>query len=189
MLQTIKTLKSSTAPGLDVFSGLYYKKFAPLLVPYLINYFYALKQGSFPSADALRAHITMLPKSADDAFEPQAFGPNSLLNESLKIFGKILGNRINQYLSLLVYRGQVGFVPGRQAGNNIRKVAHIIHLLNHRKIPGFLLSLDIYKTFDSVVGILATRVEPLGVRRSLFDLDQSPVFSPVDLGQICWLFF
>lgn len=40
----------------------------------------------------------MLPKMTDDTFEPQAFWPISLLNESLKILGKILGNRINQYL-------------------------------------------------------------------------------------------
>lgn len=116
MLQVIKSLKSSTAPGPEGFSGLYYKKFSPLLVPYLANYFNALKQGSFPSADALRVHITMLPKWADEAFEPKAFGPISLLNENLKIWGKILGNRINQYLSLLIHRNQVDFFPGRQPG-------------------------------------------------------------------------
>lgn len=90
----------------------------------------------------------MLPKMTDSASEPQAFWPITFLNEDLKILGKILSNHINKYLSLLVHRGQVGFVPGRQAGDNVRKVIHLIHLLNHRKIPGFHLSLDIYKVFD-----------------------------------------
>lgn len=44
VLQAIKSLKSSSAPGPVVFSGLCYKKFAPLLILYLTNYFNALKR-------------------------------------------------------------------------------------------------------------------------------------------------
>lgn len=44
----------------------------------------------------------------------------------------------------------MGFTPGRQASDNVRKVVHLIHLLHHGKIHGFLLSFDTYKAFDTL---------------------------------------
>lgn len=129
MLWAIKSLKPSSAPGPDGFSGLYYKKFSELLVPYLTSYLNALKQGSLPSSDTLRTHISMIPKTAENTPEPQAFRPISLLNEDLKILGKILSLRDNKYLCCLIHRDQVGFVSGRQAADNVRKVVYPIHVL------------------------------------------------------------
>lgn len=45
----------------------------------------------------------------------------------------------------------MGFVPGRQGGDNVHKVVNLIHLLRHHGILGFLLSLDIYKAFKSLL--------------------------------------
>lgn len=69
----------------------------------------------------------------------------------MKLLGKILCSRINKYLHSLIYRDQVGFVPSRQAGDKVRKMIHLIFLLHYHKIPGFLLSLDVYKAFDSLL--------------------------------------
>lgn len=79
VLQAINSLRPSSAPGPDGFSGLYYKKFAGPLAPYLAN---ALKQESLTSSDILRAHITMLPKTSEDT---KSFHPIFLLNENMKI--------------------------------------------------------------------------------------------------------
>lgn len=111
---------------------------------------HCLRQGLVPAPDTLAAHIMMIPKSALDALDPQAYRPISLLNEDMKIPGRILGSRFNRYLHSLIHRDQVDFVPGLQAGDKVRKVVHLIHLLQCRKIPGFLLSIDIYKAFDSL---------------------------------------
>lgn len=92
VLQAINSLRPSSAPGPDGFSGLYYKKFAGPLVPQL------------PSSDALMAHITMLPKLSEDTPEPQAFQFIALLNEDMKILGEIVSH--------LIHRDQVCFVPG-----------------------------------------------------------------------------
>lgn len=40
--------------------------------------------------------------------------------------------------------------PGHKARENVRKVVHLITLLQQHKIPGFLLLLDIYKAFDTL---------------------------------------
>lgn len=96
-----------------------------------------------PLPDAFRAHISMIPKNSEDASEPQAFWPISLLSEDLKILGKILC--ANWYTW-----NRVGFVPRSKASDNVRKVVHLIQLLHHWKIPGFLLSLNIYKVFGNL---------------------------------------
>lgn len=62
--RAIKSLKPSKASGPDRFSGLCYKTFSTLLAPHFANYFKALKHGSLPSIDALRAHISMVPQKA-----------------------------------------------------------------------------------------------------------------------------
>lgn len=71
--------------------------------------------------------------------------------EDLKNLGKILGTHINKYLNLLVHRDQMGFILGRQACDNLPKVVHLFHLLNHCKNPDFLLSLDISKALESLL--------------------------------------
>lgn len=102
-----------------------------------------------PSPDALRAHISMIPKSEAEAQEPQAFQPISLLNKDMKLLGKIL-TAVNKYLCQLIQRDKFRFLLGHQAADNVRKAIHLIALLNQRKIPGFLLSLEIYKAFRTL---------------------------------------
>lgn len=96
------------------------------------------------------AHIAMIPRKDDGASDRQALKPISLLNEDLKFLVKVLSTRINKRFPLLIHRDQANFIPGRQAGDNVRKVIYLIYILNQCKIPGFLLSVDIYKAFDSL---------------------------------------
>lgn len=80
-----------------------------------------MKQGALPSPEFLRVQISMIPKTTVEAHDPQAFWPISLLNEDVKLLGKILCSHISRYLHSLIHRDQVGFVPDRQAGDNVRK--------------------------------------------------------------------
>lgn len=76
----------------------YYRKFSSQLTPYLMAYFNSLRQGTFPAPDPLQSHIAMITKTADDSLDTKAFRPISLLNEDVKLLGKILSTRINKYL-------------------------------------------------------------------------------------------
>lgn len=69
--QAIKIIHPSRAPGLDGFSGLYYPKLSSLLLSHLTLYFNSMKQGDLPSPDSLRAHISMIPKSNEEAHNPR----------------------------------------------------------------------------------------------------------------------
>lgn len=108
----LKGIQLSKAPGLDGFSSLYYRKFCPLLLS--APYFDSMKQGAQSYSDSLRAHVSMILKTTEEAHEPQTFRPISLLNEDIKLLGKILCSCINKYLNSLIHRDQMGFVPGRQ---------------------------------------------------------------------------
>lgn len=150
VLAAIKTLKPHKRPGPDGLPSLYYKKFAAELAPLLTNAFNALlKQHSF-GRDTLTALISMIPKPNTDNTIWSNFRPISLLNVDIKILAKILALRLNPIIGSLIHKDQVGFIPKRQASDNIRRVILLQHLARSRKIPMHLLSLDIRKAFDTV---------------------------------------
>lgn len=73
----------------------------------------------------------------------------SLLNVDVKLYAKVLANRILPLLHKLISLDQVGFISGREARDNTIKAINIHHWLITSK-PGFMLSLDVEKAFDRV---------------------------------------
>ncbi|KAM9296797.1 TBC1 domain family member 24-like [Gastrophryne carolinensis] len=120
LLAAIKTIKPKKTPGPDGFSGLYYKKFAPLLGPHLVALFNSLRSGMNPSPESSMANIVMIPKPEKDPLLTSNYRPISLLNQDVKLLAKILASRLNSFLGSLVHRDQSGFVPSRQASDNVR---------------------------------------------------------------------
>lgn len=89
------------APGPDRFTTLYYKTFAPNLAPSLTKCFRAMQGGGPIDMDSNRAFITLIPKPHKDHSEVANDRPISLINTNLKVFTKILANRLSTFLSLL----------------------------------------------------------------------------------------
>lgn len=75
----------------------------------------------------LEAVIVTLPKSGKEPNQPHNFRPISLLNSDLKIYSKLLANRLLELTPLLLGPEQVGFVKGRQAPDGTRKMIDLIH--------------------------------------------------------------
>ena len=150
VIKIIGSLKTSTAPGPDGFSSSYYKKFASVLIPHLVKLFnHVLQDNQFPS-EMLLANMSLLPKPNKDHSSPQNFRPISIIDNDLKIFGKILADRLASVISPLIHPDQTGFIPDRQITDNIRLATNIIQDSNLHARSTLLLSLDIHKAFDSV---------------------------------------
>ncbi|CAJ0926344.1 unnamed protein product [Ranitomeya imitator] len=98
----------------------------------------------------LMATVSVIPKSKGDPEAMENFRPISLINVDIKIYSKILADRISLILPRLIPNDQMGFVKGRQPADATRRIIDIMSWARKNKLPLALLSLDAEKAFDRV---------------------------------------
>lgn len=72
------------------------------------------------------------------------------MNTDLKLFTKMLANRLLPLVQRIVHADQVGFVPTREAKENTVRALNVIHHFRSQKRKAILLSTDAEKVFDRV---------------------------------------
>ncbi len=147
--EALACMRAGRAAGPDALPIDFYKTFKDKLLPRLLIMFEeAFRTNSLPPSFS-RALITNILKPGKPAFKCDSYRPISLLNSDAKLIAKVIALRLEQYLPNLVHVDQNGFIRGRQAFHNLRRVLNILH--SEKGSPDTaILSLDAEKAFDRV---------------------------------------
>jgi hypothetical protein len=90
-----------------------------------------------------------MPKPHKNATKKKNFIPSSLMNIDAKIFNKILANRIQEHIKMIIHHDQVGFISVMQGWFNIQNSISVIHCINKLKDQNhMIISLDSEKALD-----------------------------------------
>lgn len=167
IMKVIQALPHNQSLGPDGFTSEYYQLFHPILSPYLEYVFNAvMSDASFP---LLTANIITLPKPGKEPTHVQNFRPVSLLNVNLKLYAKLIANRLLCFLPLLVKYDQVGFVPGHRAPSATRRIINLMHHMENTQRPSLLLTLDAEKASNRVHwGYWSQNLKTFGIRCEIF---------------------
>lgn len=113
ILDAIRSFPSGKTAGSDGFSIEFYKKYSEKIAPLLLRMFtHSFEANKFPKS-LYEANITLILKEGRDGTEPSSFRPISLLNSDMKIFTKLLANRLNNHITSIIHADQTGFIPNR----------------------------------------------------------------------------
>ena len=82
--------------------------------------------------------------------DPCKYRPNTLLNCNYKILSKVINNRLCLILTTLIKDDQNEFIKGRNVADNIRLMINVIDYASNEDLSGAVLSVDLYKAFDSL---------------------------------------
>lgn len=96
--------------------------------------FCSFNSDTLPSPRLLEAHITIIPKEENDPTLGTNHHPISLINVDVKIYAKILANRLLPLLPSLISLDQVSFISGRESRDNTIKALNIVLLQMLNKV-------------------------------------------------------
>lgn len=183
--KAIGAMKTGRSPGIDGFPVEFYQKFMDILCPFLTEVFHeAFEYGVLPESFN-EAVISLIPKGDKDLTDPANYRPISLINVDCKILSKILATRLETVLPQIIHKDQVGFIKGRSAADNMRRLLHLLWVNRNNQTPVLAVSLDAQKAFDRVEwSFLFTALVKFGIGvnfckwiRTLYSCPKAAVFT------------
>lgn len=144
----MKPLKS---PGVDGLHALFFQSLWSIVGPSIHQFIQQVWNGQPLDPEVNRTLIALIPKSNAPS-RVSEFRPISLCSVVYKILTKVLANRIQPLLPLLVGPFQYSFIQGRSIIDNIIIAQEVIHSMRKKKGKGgwFAIKVDLEKAFDSL---------------------------------------
>ena len=96
------------------------------------------------------ANISLILKKEKDETDPASYLPIALLGCDLKIFTKILVNRLNKCIVTIIHHNQACLIPGRLSFFNVRRLMNVMYSSYDKDSNISILALDAQKGFDQV---------------------------------------
>ena len=118
-------MQRNKSPGIDGTPPQLYITFWDKLGPLMLDMVRISIDEGF-SRDVNLALISLLLKKDKDPVDCASYRPLSLLNADLKIYAKVLARRIQDHMPKLVNCDQTGFIKGRMAADNVRRLLHVV---------------------------------------------------------------
>ena len=150
VFDALSDMQANKTPGNDGLSKEFYLAFFAIICPNLIKCLnYANEVGQL-SMSQRQAVITLIEKKGRDKRKIKSCRPISLLNVDAKILSKILASRVKKVISSLITSDQTAYIPGCVIRELIRFTSDLIEYSNIQNIPGYLVTVNNEKAFDSV---------------------------------------
>lgn len=105
-------------------------------------------QGFVPQST--EAHIALIPKPEKDHTLCKNYRPISLTNIDIRLYSKILANRLTPILPNHIGLDQAGFTKGRETKDNIIKTCTLVEYVQRTATQACLMAIDVEKAFDRV---------------------------------------
>ncbi|XP_078150204.1 uncharacterized protein LOC144545511 [Carex rostrata] len=147
--EAIKQWPNHKSPGPNGFLGEFYKTYADLIAPDLLNLYTTVTEQDCSLTPLNTSYIVLLPK-VSAPLRPTDFRSISLLHGVQNFFSKILSNRLQGQIQKLIDNAQTGFLKGRQITENYLYVQHLLHHAKATALPLALFKADIKKAFNTV---------------------------------------
>ena len=141
---------NNKSPGNDGLTAEFYKFFwADLKDPLFDSYKYSRIVGEL-STSQRQAIIKLIEKKDKDKRYIENWRPISLLNIDTKILSKSIATRLIPVLPSVISSDQTAYVKGRYIGEGIRLISDVLEVSKNLNLPGFILTVDLEKAFDSI---------------------------------------
>ena len=145
----IKTLSPHKAPGSDGLTAAFYQ-IAPSTFAKILHivFKYQVERGIL-LPDQRKSSVVLLHKKGSRS-HPGNYRPIALLQVDVKIFSRVLTNRLRVVITSLINPDQKGFVRGRSIHHHIVAVRDLQHMCSAEGIEGYATFLDFEKAYDRV---------------------------------------
>ena len=150
LLESMKELKNGKACGIDGLFNEQITHFGPIARNWLLQFYCNCLERCRVPKQWRQAKVIALPKPKKDPSKPENYRPISLLSHGLKLFERLIYNRIVKLLDPAMIPEQAGFRPGKNSTGQILSMCqHIEDGFENKLLTGAVF-VDLTAAYDTV---------------------------------------